>query len=66
MKIKHFALPTRKLARLYTNLLKEQGYNTTQPRTKTGGAYLVSTCTKFKKPTPKKHFKVVNNKAIAA
>lgn len=32
--IKHYALPTRQLARLYTNLLKEKGYNTTQPRSK--------------------------------
>lgn len=34
MKTKHYALPTRTLARLYTNVLKEQGYNTTQPRSK--------------------------------
>lgn len=64
MKIKHFALPTRKLARLYTNLLKEKGYNTTQPRAKTGGAYLVSTCTKFKKPSKKVVFNVVNGKVV--
>lgn len=66
LRIKHYALPTRQLARLYTNLLKGKGYNTTQPRVKTGGAYLVSTCTKFKKPTPKKVFNVVNRRVVEA
>lgn len=88
MKIKHYALPTRHLARLYTNLLKERGYTTSQPRSKSralkgtltldkgvkvlrnaaesvSSAYLVSTCTKIKKPSPKKVFNVVNNKAVA-
>lgn len=75
--IRHYALPTRKLARLYTNLLKEKGYNTTQPRTKTGfsltqagvktgGAYLVSTCTKIKKPCKKVVFNVIDGRAVKA
>jgi len=64
--IKHYALPTRTLARQFTNILKEQGHSTTQPKSKNLDHWLVSTNTKFKKPTAKKVFTVVNGQAIQA
>jgi len=87
MKIKHYTLPTRKLARLYTNVLKEKGHTTSQPRSKSkvlkgtltlakgvkalknaaesvSQGYLVSTCTKVKKPVAKKMFSVMNEEVV--
>lgn len=58
---KHYACKTRSIARHFTNHLKELGYDTTQPKSKTAGFWLVSTQTKFNKPTPKKTFNVVND-----
>jgi hypothetical protein len=63
---KHYALNTRKAARQVVNYLKGLGFETTQPTTKNCGYWLVSTCTKFKKPTPKKCYSVVNGQAIQA
>jgi len=64
--IKHYALTTRNLARKFTEHLKSLGYETTQPRSKNCNHWLVSTCTKIKKPCKKVVFNVVNGIAQAA